>query len=221
MIPPSGTFEYEGEFTSEGLSDSDVFIHCRSIGSIDHDRLVGHSPKLRFWHDRLVLVASGEAGSSLRNASFLIGDAVPLAARPGDWLYVVRTGRGGFGLSLLRDERLVLAVGAVAAVPLGTEIWAAERPHNVGFAEGVPEFWLELHLGSEQVELRDRGLTEVGGHQIYLERCWAGGIPGTDECVAISVAHNPAINLASLRSAILLGNSQTKLTRWDGVEMFC
>jgi hypothetical protein len=220
MIPPSGTFEYEGEFTSESFSDSDVVVHGRSISRINHDRLVGHHPKLRFWNDRLVLVASGKSGSSLRNASFWIGDVVPVAARPGDWLYVVRTGSGGIGLSLLRDERLVLAIGAVAVVPLGTDVGAVRRSDNDGFDLRVRDCWLEFQVGSEHVEVRNRGLTELGGYQIYLEHCWDASIGGSDECVAMSAANNPAINLACLRSAVLLGNSQIKLTRWDGTETF-
>ena len=128
MIHPSGTFDYEAEFASESFGDSEVVVYGTSRRNSNTDSLVGHNPKLRFWNDRLVLIASATNGASARNCSFQIGNAVPLAAQPGDRLYVLRTGCGGIALSLLWDERLILAIGAVTAVPLGREVQVTVRP---------------------------------------------------------------------------------------------
>jgi hypothetical protein len=220
MIHPSGLFEYEAEFTSDSFNETDVVLHGTSINDTDGNRLVGHNPMIRFWHDRLVLVAKEKAGANIRNTSFDIGNAVPLAAKPGDRLYLVRTGSGGFGLSLLRGGRLVLAIGAVTAVPLGTDVRVIAQPERSGISPRA-DAWLEFQVASERVELKQRAVRDIGNYQVYIERCWEDGIPGVDECVSMSVVSNQTMNIASLRSAILLGHSFTKMTRWDGTETFC
>ena len=220
MIHRSGTFEYEAEFTSDSFRESDIVVYGTLMKRMDVKRLVGPNPMIRFWNDRLVLVASEESNASVRNTSFRIGNAVPLAAAPGDRLYVVRTGRGGIGLSLLRDKQLVLAIGAVTAVPLGNNMQVMKnRKGNYPFVD-LKDTWLEFQVGNEQLKLRDRSVTDIGNYQIYVEACWENGIPGVDECVSVSVANNPSVNLASLRSAILLRSSDLKLTRWDCTEVF-
>src|SRR5678815_1067536 len=220
-IHPSGIFAYEAEFTSKSFKDSDVVLQGAEIKCTDIDRLVGHRPTIRFWRDRLVLVAAEKARSSLRNASFPIGDAVPLAAHAGDRLYVVRTGAGGIGLSLVRDKMLVLAIGAVTAVPLGMNIKVFKRPESRGsMFSRLTDRWLEIHVEDEPANLRHRTVSMVKDYEIYIEHCWADGIPGIDECVSMCGVNDPAIKIASIRSAVLLGHSNLKMTGWDGIERF-
>lgn len=221
MIHPSGTFEYEAEFTSDSIRQSEVVLQGRSMNRMDSDRLVGHHPTIRFWRDRLVLIASGKGQSRLRNTSFAIGDAVPLAARAGDRLYVVRTGSGGIGLSLLREKTLVLAIGAVTSVPLGTNLKVRVRPERRGRMDAYrAETWLEFQVECENLRMKNRGVSTIEHYEIYIEHCWQDGIPGVDECVSVCGANDPAINIASIRSAILLGPSDLKMTLWDGTEQF-
>ena len=222
MIHRSGTFEYEAEFTKDSFSDSNVVLYGSDLGSGKIDRLVGHKPMIRFWHDRIVLVASEKSNSSVRNVSCAIGDSVPLSARPGDRLYLVRTGSGGIGLSLLRQDRLILATGAVTEVPLGTNIQARGDSVDKDLWETPnAETWLEFRVGSEQSILREREMSTIGDYHIYIERCWRWGMPGTDECVSMSLADDSAMKLAAMRSAILLGNGLLKMTSWDCTETFC
>jgi hypothetical protein len=176
---------------------------------------------IRFWNDRLVLVASEKLHSRLRNASFWIGDSVPLAACPGDRLHLIRTGCGGIGLSLLREKRLILAIGAVRAVPLGANIDVIVGPERQDiFDAHRVETWLEFKIESKTLILRNRGLTTIGDYQIYIERRWEDGIPGTDECVSMCAANSAEVNVAAIRSAVLLGNGDLKMTHWDGTERF-
>lgn len=220
MIHSSGTFEYEAEFTSDSFRESDIVVQGTLINRMDVNRLVGPGPMIRFWNDRCVLVASEQSNATVRNISFRIGDAVPLAVSSGDRLYVVRTGCGGIGLSLLRNGELLLAIGAVTAVPLGNNVRVINsRKGNYRF-DDVKDIWLEFQVGREQLKLSNRMVTEIGKYQIYIETCGEDGIPGTDECVSLSLANNPAVNLACLRSAILLRNSDLKLTLWDCTERF-
>lgn len=222
MIPSSGTFEYEAEFTTESFGDFDIVLHGTSQSVDDETRLAGHSPKIRFWNDRLVLVAQGEINSTARNVSFRIGNAVPYAARSGDRLFLVRSGAGGIGLSLLRHEKLVLALGAISQVPLGMEMKAIRRFEDTEdwhFLEPDTSS-LELQIGNEQVLLKEREVHEVGNYSIYVEHGWAFGIPGIDECVSVCPADDPKMKIASMRSAILLGTGTMTITNWDCTEHF-
>ena len=219
MIHPSGLFAYEAEFTADGFRESDVVLHGHEYQNTNIDRFVGHNPTIRFWRDRLVLVAGEQLHSRLRNFSFAIGDAVPLSARPGDQLYVVRTGSGGIGLSLLRENRLVLAIGAVTAVPLGVNIEVSIGPRSGKILPNpATDPRLDFSIDGETMVLRERGLTRIGDYQVYIEHSWEDGIPGTDECVSISRGGDQRIDVASMRSAILLARGEMKMTDWDGSE---
>ena len=220
MIHPSGTFNYVAEFTSESFKESDATVlHGTSINITDEPRLIGHHPMIRFWRDRLVLVAADKSDSNLRNCSFPIGDAAPLCARAGDRLHLVRTGSGGIGLSLLREERLILAIGAVTAVSLGVDIKVNREPKLRGsLLNRVLDTQLNFQVGPEKLIFHERGIRTIGDYQIYIEYCWEDGIPGVDECVSIWDANDPALATAAVRSGVLLGNGGLKLTRWDGKE---
>jgi hypothetical protein len=217
MIHPSGTFEYEAEFTSDTFGEWHAVLRGRARKGTKDKRLVGLSPDVKFGNDRLVLVASERSNSSVRSASFAVGDAIPVAAQPGDKLHVVRTGRGGIGLSLLREDRLVVATGAVTAVPLGTNITVIQGPHGLyGFEELRGKEWIELQLGSEKLVLRERGVTTIGDYEVYFEHGWEFGYPGIDECASICGATDPDVKLACIRSAALLGYGDMQLNHWDG-----
>ena len=226
MIHPSGTFEYEAEFTKESLSDSDIVLYGSYLsgGYLNGekiDRLLGHNPKIRFWRGRVVLIAQQEDNSEVRNASFTIGDAVPLAARPGDRLYLVRDYSGGIGLSLLRQGRLVLALGVVTEVPLGKDIQIIRCASKTEPWEDLePDTWLDLRVGSDQLILREREAKELGGYHIYMEHGWSDGVPVMGECLSLSVLDSPSLMIAAMRSAILIANGSLKITRWDCTEHF-
>lgn len=216
MISHEGTFEYKAEFKAEGFSASDVVLHGETVHGETIKRLVGHRPLIRFWNDRLILVASDQTNASVRNVSFRIGDSFPLGARPGDQLYVVRTGAGGFGLSLLRQETLILAVGAAAAVHLGPVIKVIRCPNNSGAM--AADTWLQFRVAEEQLLARDRSWCELEDYCIYVERGWEDSTPGIDECVAICQARDGDLMFAAVRSAILLATDYFKITHWDCTE---
>lgn len=221
MIHPAGTFEYEAEFTENGFSDSDIVLLGTDQSGRGTKRLIGLKPKIRFWNDRLVIIASEQPNASVRNVSFAIGDAVKLAARPGDQLYLTRTGSGGVGVSMLRHQKLILAVGAVTAVPLGTELQVRAKPRREDLRSGfATSTWLEFGIGNQSPTLRDRETSEVEGYFIYVERCWKDGEPGTDECVSICIADDLKMRISAMRSAILLANTDLKMVNWDATEHF-
>jgi len=195
-IPRTGTFEYEAEFTKVGFRESDIILHGADRSGCKETRLVGHKPMIRFWNGRLILAApdSDRRNSTVRMISFPFGDAISLAARTGDILYIVRTAKGDIGLSLLRGEKLIMAIGAITCVPLG----------NSGVAPSAHD------------ELREGDAVEVGDYYIYVERTWKDGLPGADECVSVCFADDPRMKIAAMRSAILLANGEQRIVEWDG-----
>src|SRR6266403_1162974 len=222
MIPLIGTFEYKAEFSKEGFSDSDIVLLGADYSGHGRQRLVGLNPKIRFWNDRLVIVAAEQTNSTVRNVSFGIGDGVRLAARPGDRLYVTRTGSGGIGMSVLRGQELILAVGAVRAVPLGSEMQVRVHPRSEdsNWDDPATDTWLKFGIRNQSVTLRERETSQIAGYYIYVERCWQYGIPGTDECASICVADDSKMRISTMRSAILLANADLKTVDWDCTEHF-
>jgi len=221
VIPATGTFEYEAEFTKKSFGNSEIVLHGSAGSGENETRLVGLSPKIRFWNDRLVIIASLPIKASVRNVSFPVGDAVNFAAQPGDQLHVVRTGCCGMGLSVLRHGKLILAIGAVHGLPLGEDLKMLMPPHDYNFLPKSPgDNWLEFRVGSEQLKLRQREVAVVANYHIYVERCWEDGCPGTDESVAICVAGDSTMETAAMRSAILICNGDLKMTSWDLAEHF-
>jgi hypothetical protein len=220
MILQAGTFEYAAEFTKEGFSHSDIVLEGIDQSGTKEMRLVGLKPRIRFWNDRLVVIASQRDKSSARNVSFPIGDAVRQIAQPGDQLYLVRTGRGGIGLSLIRQEKLILATGAIGRVPLGKDIQVVYSDDDIDPEDFGIKSPLELRVKGERLILRERDVLEAEGYHIYVERCWEDDIPGTDECVSLCLTVDSAIKTAAMRSAILLANGDLKIVSWDSNERF-
>ena len=221
MIGLAGTFEYEATFTKDSFSDADIVLQGSARSGENRTRLVGLSPKIRFWNERVVLVASEQHKAGNRNVSFPIGDAVNLVAQPDDELYLVRTGGGGIALSILRERKLILAIGAVSEVPLGEVVQMRFPPEDCESSfMPQPDKWLEFRVGSEKLKLQQREAGVIGDYHVYVERCWGYGLPGTDERVSVCVAGNPTIEIAAMRSAILMGHGDLKLVSWDGSEWF-
>jgi hypothetical protein len=206
-IHKSGTFEYEADFPEEGFNAFDIILHGEDRSGGNEARLVGHKPMIRFWDNRLILVAndSDRQNSSVRVVSIHFGDAIGFVAQPGDRLYIVRTNRGGIGLSLLHNGKLTLAIGAITCIPLGDLL-----------AESSARGEMEFGLHGERLMVRERDAAIAGDYYIYVERCWQDGLPGIDECVSVCLADNMNMRLASMRSAILLGRGDMRFVNWDG-----
>jgi hypothetical protein len=220
MIHPAGTFEYDARFTEESFRDSDIMLVGVDRSGRGDKRLVGLNPKIRFWHDRLVIVASDQTNSSVRNVSFAIGDTVKLAARPGDRLYVTRTGSGGIGLYVLRGQELILAIGAVRALPLGSEVQMQIKPEDSFPGDWATDNWLEFVIRNQSLTLRERETSTIECYYIYVERTWIHGTPGSDECVSICLADDLRMRISAMRSAILIANTDLKMVSWDCAEHF-
>lgn len=124
-----------------------------------------------------------------------IDKALIHACRPGDRFHVAYTGVGGTDISLLRNGKLIFAVGEISALPLG-EDFTARTPIDLALAaERIfhardPEFrFLEIPL-----EISYRGKTRLlcknsyrlDGYHVGVMHGFKMGEPGTPECATIS-----------------------------------
>jgi hypothetical protein len=134
-----------------------------------------------------------------------------MALWPRDRLCMTRTACGGLALSIIRDGQLVAAAGAVSAVPLGEFVHVRTPIDTIREAEEVlrkhdPEFEfghmpVEIRIG-EQTRLLYGARPRIDSYEVFVEHGFYSGLPGTDECVAISLIGTcpdvPAIASAQL-----------------------
>ena len=136
-------------------------------------------------------------------------------------MHVARSSNGGVGLSVIRDDVLIVAVGAVTNVPLGTGVSVAvpwdlvERAEAI-FAERSPEFrfqeWpLELRVGSGTV-IQFEGKATLDPYETEIVHAARRGIPGQSECAAIYLAE--LFPYAVVHASAILIDDGVQLTRF-------
>ena len=138
----------------------------------------------------------------MRQAVFVAGDAVFRAIEKNDRLYVSYVHK--LGVSLIRDDRLVLAFGDVAIVPLGNSV---SVDFQAGEEDGERQTVRSVTADSETKEVLFGDVIKIGSYDVYEERSY---------CIAISTVAMPQLKVAVIRSAILseyLGRSN--VVNWD------
>lgn len=219
-IPLCGTFDYLVRVPEEGLAglpwraELATPVTLRGNASAD-DRLVGYSPALtiedvgitpaiedswlrratpRVLRSRISLLAETRLHAHVSSAGFHVDQSLVSALRPGDQLYLTRTGCGGLALSILKDAELIAAAGAVSAVPLGqtvrigtpevvTEAEALFRKYDPRFE--FQELPLEVVVGNERCIVFS-SKPRMQSYNIFVQHGVYPGLFGRSECVAIS-----------------------------------
>lgn len=174
------------------------------------------------FRSRLTLTASARDNSTVSSASFYVDKDLTSTFEPRDRLHMARTPCGGLGLSLLRQGRLVFAVGVVSSVPLGSDVQAATpydlvREAETVFKKGDPDFEfreLPLRISIDgRIRLGYGGRQEVGHYNIWVEHGFLRGIPGTDECAAIALK-GACGSVPAIVTAQLLNGCQLEMVEW-------
>jgi hypothetical protein len=251
-IPLSGTFEYvgvvpdrQGQYSGEwGLRANSGAEASTGADHLIHDRLVGLRPSLQITdlgmtpdvraspftgnvrpkvlRSRLTLRAAANGRAAVAAFSFCVDQALTRSWRVGDVLHVARTSCGGLGLSVVRGNRLIAAIGAVTAVPNGelTIRFPSEaiREAARAFSRLDPRFTfrelpIEIRLGSETLVLY-RGRPRIGDYEVFVEHGFYPGIPGVSECAAVSLVDS-CPDTAAISSAQLLEYADlSEMVRW-------
>lgn len=211
MIHPSGTFDYVGRVRDFEPPISELTFAGRAAQ--ERDMLVGLSPTIVFSGTHVSLSGSNEETAKIFLISYPIGDAPLLAIKPDDTVYLVRDLEAHFGFSILRGDQLVLALGAVSIVPLGGDLRVVRGPSRNPWEE-IGETWIECIYQGAQCRLCNRNSVELGDYQIYLESKWRPGADSIQEHAGICLLGDPQVQLATIRSTVLLANCSMTIVDW-------
>jgi hypothetical protein len=135
---------------------------------------------------RVTLSSDGGPEASAVQARFLLSEGLVNHFREGDEFHLTLTPRGGLGVSLFRGGSLMVALGAVSAVPLGNlrVVVRRDRLSRNAAAPDSSSSKLPL-LHPMELTTRDEPPRKPNGHQI---RVWYRAWPppeDADECVSI------------------------------------
>ena len=251
-IPPCGTFDYVAIVPDSGANAAAPWavtlrepVSPIAIDPLARDRLVGHSPTLvitdagltpdepthpsspfarpKVFRSLITLTATGTRNATVAAVSFHVAQALISALRPADVVHMSRTACGGLGLSVIRGNRLVAAVGAVNAVPLGSGVQVRVPKDLIDEIEGVikrrdPEFdygdlfraWpVEVSIGGRR-RLAYSARFELGDYEVYVVHGSGDGLPGVDMCLAIALQG---------ACSVVAANASAQLLRLDGLTM--
>jgi hypothetical protein len=116
--------------------------------------------------------------------------------RPGDAFHMVGTCSGGFGASLIRQNKLIFAVGQVTAVPLGSGITARIPSDLLEGGQEVfrkrdskfefPELPIEFR-SSDISRIIYHGQIQMGSYRVRVERAFLPSEDALPECASISL----------------------------------
>jgi hypothetical protein len=209
---------------------------------IVEDRLVGYSPTLTFvdagltpeppkpsitkrvrpkvLRSRVTLTASGKEHATVASFAFHIDAALEQMLRPLDQIFMVRTGSGAFGMSVVRNGQLVFAVGALSAFSLGATVAVSIPGDLIAAAEGLfqerdPEFRLPEQPVQIVIDHVTRiccgGRFRLGAYNVWIEH---GAGFYSDECLTISLTES-CPDVAAIASAQLLDcPDQVEIVEW-------
>jgi hypothetical protein len=114
--------------------------------------------------------------------------------RRGDVLHISRSGRCGLGLSILREDLLIAAAGAITKVPLGLGASARMPGDLIAQAERAfrtrdPDYRMndrpfELSIAGE-TRILHTGRPQIGPFDVFVRHGFLDGLPGGDVCASI------------------------------------
>jgi hypothetical protein len=238
MIPSSGTFDYvttvpatvdggpwplRAPHRADGLVGPNPSLVIADAGLTPNPGWESGIWRPEVLRHRLTLRASGRKGATVARASLYVDRGITAALRAGDELHLTRTGCGFLGLSVLRGELLVVAVGAVTAVPLGSHV-SARVPHDLVEAAATPfklpdphfefpELPIEVTVEARRALLIGHRRCQLGGYEITMVHGHLPGTPGVNESVAIART-GLCSEMAAVSSAQLLAYDPIEMARW-------
>lgn len=216
-MPLCGTFHYVAA-VPDGFEVSRAPIPARDesgpTGSRYPDpllgsRLVGFAPSIEIRGHRIVITASSRERAEVSAASFAMDPELIELLHGGDVLRVVREKTGDVGVAVLRDGRLVVAVGALSALPLGGDV-------SVGDGAADATEYVAVSVGVQALRLACGERVTLSGYEVEVVRPALDGIPGHCESVAVCRAGACSLD-AAVRSAQLL-DAGLGMVRWDPVR---
>src|SRR5215813_2098882 len=183
-IPACGTFDYR-VVVQRSIHRADRWIgQARSLrGSSSHPGLAGERPMFELECGHIKLSSTESKLSRITNphfrkwrrlplasASFEVGDAPAMALQPEDELSFYRESTGDLALTVIRNESLILALGAVTHLPIGGEIQVEEDPRLKEWNPDLAYTFDQLEDPDNQVFWIDVGAGNLEGQLAVISR---------------------------------------------------
>ena len=202
MKSPVLSFHYSAHVSDADIKVGEVSVDARAIEDQKELPLAGTHPRIRFFEDRMVLVSAPSYSSLLKWCSFRVGDVLWRAVSVGDRIVVRRDVLDAVTVCLFRNERLLVAVGALSNEDLGSEV-------NVTSDGGrQPGMRFEIDVAGRHRVLGARESATVDMYDIYVDFAGDRNMYGEGPCESISIA--PADDLiivnSARRSAVLMAS---------------
>jgi hypothetical protein len=123
----------------------------------------------------------------------------------GDLMYFRRSGTGDYGFSVTRNDRLILAMGAIVGIFLGSDIEVKNDPRlsEIGIRNGprsddheelllykeksLEDFRLTVVIQNQSYTLQEGEELLINDYYIYFERGHKIGIPGKQSLLTIAL----------------------------------
>jgi len=216
-MPLCGTFHYVAA-VPDGFEVSRAPIRARDESGPANSRhpdpllgsrLVGFEPSIEIRGHRIVITASSRERAEVSAASFAMDPELIEVLRGGHVIRVVREKTGDVGVAVLRDGRLMVAIGAVTALPLGGDV-------SVGGEADEATEYVAVRVGAQALRLARGEPVTMGDYELEVVRPALFGIPGHRESVAVCRAGVCSLE-GAVRSAQLL-DAGLGMVRWDPVR---
>jgi hypothetical protein len=227
MMPPCGTFWYVGvldgpPFRIEQMQSLDrAGAKSHPDDSLAGRRLVGLEPSLEVGEEELIIRAATQSRANTAAVSFATDPGVLRALQPQDVIHVVRTGSADLGMSVLRHDELVVAIGAVTRVSLGpfadavvsnpTRHPLSPLSYETVSAGGTP--FVEVIARGHIARVHAGDTARLRSYVVHAVRCHQRGVPG--RCESLAIAHERFCDpQAAVHAAELLARPNA------GLQMF-
>lgn len=193
LVVPATSFESGTPWLAKARKSA--IRRPQMLGDVARVTITHVSPRPGVLYSSILLAPESDASGGRWDLHFHVDRTMTTMLRPGDIVHICRTGCGGVALSVVRQDELVAAAGAVCSVPLGRNVTARYPRELLAEALAVfqrhdPQFrWhetpVELSIEGERRELM-RGRRQLGGYEVFMVHGAIAGMPGDDECLAIS-----------------------------------
>jgi len=206
MITPCGTFTYSVVVGRDKSAPQRWIGKARSLRDPStHPGKAGKRPWFELGDGHIVLRATESRLTRWLNpdfrrwppchyCSFEVGNTPAAVMEAGDQIAFNRHGTGDYALTIIRNESLVLGIGAITSLPLGREIQVEEdarlRELQINCFMRVPrERPNDLHItfttGGERINLCEGEEGNIGSYYARVERVYRTGIPGELSILAL------------------------------------
>lgn len=156
------------------------------------------------------------------SASFEVGNALNIAIRGGDRLHLHRSFTGDLGFSLIRSDKLVLAMGAIAGASLGSGAEVREDPRLREFRglqalyEHTPrDLQVTVLIQNRAFDLHEGQEVIVDSYYVFVERAYRVGMPGQQSILSIAKLSEELTKETVISCTKRFTNPDKMMTLWE------